>query len=214
MAGEAFQQALRLLTTVLPGPLDKQCLAQLQMHVNLVREWNPVVGLVSNTDTAFIEERHLMDSLSLVPYVHRWCGEEGALLDIGAGGGFPVIPVKCVLPELSVTIVERSVRKVGFLQRVIAILGLKGVNLIHGNFPEALPKVEAACITARAVERPRQTIPAILKRMPRKCAFLCQSDVLPLLSERMFHVEQVNDAWRQAALRRGELHIITYQRTG
>ena len=209
MAGEAFHQALALLKPLVPSKVGASTLNQFQTHLALVRQWNPIVSVVSEGDVAFLEERHLIDSLSLVPYVLQYCGPSGSLLDIGSGGGFPVLPVKCVLPELKVVLIERSARKAGFLQRVVAALQLDGVQVIHGNFPEALPKVEANCVTARAVERPRQLLPTLLKRMPLGCAFLCQSDVVPVPGVKTFHVEHIDDAWRQAALRRGELYIIT-----
>lgn len=209
MAGEAFQQALALLKPLIPGGVPPSALAKMHTHLGLVRQWNPVVSLVSEGDVAFLEERHLIDALSLVPYVLQSCGRSGSLLDIGTGGGFPVLPIKCVLPGLKIVLIERSARKVGFLQRATATLQLEGVQVIHGNFPEALSKVEATCVTARAVERPRQLLPTLLKRMPPGCAFLCQSDAVPVPGVKTFHVEHVDDAWRQAALRRGELYIIT-----
>lgn len=211
MAGEAFHQALALLKPLVPAAVGTATLNRLQTHLALVRQWNPIVGVVSEGDVAFLEERHLIDSLSLVPYVLRYCGKTGSLLDIGSGGGFPALPVKCVLPELKVVLVERSARKIGFLQRATAALRLEGVQIVHGNFPEALPKVDATCVTARAVERPRQLLPTLLKRMPPGCAFLCQSDVVPIPGVKTFHVEHIDDAWRHAALRRGELYIITQQ---
>lgn len=211
MAGEAFQQALTLLKPLLPSGVSAASLDHLQQHLSLVRQWNALGGLVSEGDMAFLEERHLIDSLSLVPFVVQYCGSAGSLLDIGSGGGFPILPIKCVLPGLRVTLVERSTRKVAFLQRVVATLRLEGVEIVHGSFPEALPKVEASCITARAVERPKQFLSTLFRRMPPGCAFLCQCDLASVPLVKTFHVEHVNDAWRRAALRRGELYIITRQ---
>ena len=213
MTVEALEQAYALLCPLFGKEPGKEALQRVQGHLSLVRQWNPMISLVSEGDVAFLEERHLIDSLSLIPYVVRHCGHEGGLLDIGSGGGFPAIPIKCLLPEIPMVLVERSMRKAGFLQRVAATLGLKGIEIIHGSFPEAVPKVDARCITARAVERPRHFHPSLLKRMPQRCAFLCQGELTPLPSLKTFHVEHVEDAWRQAALRRGELYIITHQKS-
>lgn len=186
---------------------------RLQAYLGLIRQWNPSFGLVSDNDIPALEERHVVDSLSLVPYAVRTCYPGAGLLDIGSGGGFPAIPIKCLLPHLELTLVERSARKVGFLQRVIATLQLPAITVVHGNFPECLPKVMAGCITARAIERPRQVIPAILKRMPFHAIFLYQGTTPPRISQRVFHVEHVSDAWRSAALRRGELFLISYKKS-
>jgi 16S rRNA (guanine527-N7)-methyltransferase len=212
VAGESLRQALELLEPLLPDGISPKVLQRLQDHLALVRQWNGLVNLVSQGDETFLEERHLVDSLSLVPYVLRHTGSSGKLLDIGSGGGFPGIVIQCVLPELTITLVERSSRKSAFLQRAAAQMKLGGLTVIQGNFPEALPKIEASCITARAVERPRQFIPALLKRMPFPCAFLCQSEYPAGLLQKTFHVEHVDDPWRRAALRRGELQIITYHK--
>ena len=177
-----------------------------------MRQWNSLVGLVSEGDVAFLEERHLIDSLSLIPYVLRFCGPNGTLLDVGSGGGFPVIPIKCLLPGLRIVLVERSVRKAGFLQRVCAALQFSNSQIIQGSFPEAVPKVDANSITARALDRPRQSLPPLLKRMPLQCALLCQNNLLPKAVAGRFHVEQVDDGWRRTGLRRGELYLITHAR--
>lgn len=210
MAGDAFHQALTLLEPILPQPIQDCQLERLHTHLSLIRQWNAVGSLVSEGDMAFLEERHLIDSLSLIPYVLQCCGATGDMLDIGTGGGFPIIPIKCVLPDLHVVIVERSVRKAGFLHRVCATLQLDHVEIIQGPFPEALPKITATCITARALERPRHSLPPILKRMPLDCTLLCQNTLLPGIVGGKFHVEQIEDAWRHAALRRGELYLIQH----
>lgn len=213
MTVEALEQAYALLSPLLGGKIDRKALEGIQTHLSLIRQWNSMLSLVSEGDVAFLEERHLIDSLSLIPYVWRHGGPAGGLLDIGSGGGFPAIPIKCMLPEMRLVMIERSMRKAGFLQRVIATVGLEGVEVIHGNFPESVPKVDVSCITARAVERPRHLHPSLLKRMLPGSAFLCQGDLTPLSSQKAFHVEHIDDAWRQAALRRGELYIITHQKS-
>ncbi|HOH31285.1 MAG TPA: class I SAM-dependent methyltransferase [Candidatus Hydrogenedentes bacterium] len=212
MAGDLFQQALNLLHPALPEPLLDAALERLHTHLSLVRQWNSLVGLVSEGDVAFLEERHLIDSLSLIPSILRFCGPNGTLLDVGSGGGFPAIPIKCLLPGLRMVLVERSVRKAAFLHRVCATLQLFNTQIIQGSFPEAVPKMDANSITARALDRPRQSLPPLLKRMPLQCTLLCQNNLLPKAVAGLFHVEQVDDAWRRTGLRRGELYLITHAR--
>ena len=149
-----------------------------------------------------------MDSLSLAPYIGL--GKKGtALLDIGSGAGFPAIPLKCFYPDLPVLCVERSVRKAGFLHRVIATLGLEGIEVLAGEFPEHPSKIEARAITARAVERPRQVYNRILQRLPVKSTFLCQLEGVPGTAAGKYQTEVITDVWHQAGLRRGNLQLIT-----
>ena len=177
-------------------------------HVELIRSWNTVAGLVSTGDLAQLETTHLPDAVSLVPVVQALGLAAGHLLDIGSGGGYPAIPLKVALPELRVTLVERSVKKVGFLRKVVGALGLKDVDIVAGEFPAAVSGAFADVITARAVELPGKIRPAVAAWMPRGAVFLCQSGVPTEFPADMFHVEHFRDAWSDRGLRRGDLYLV------
>ncbi|MCX5772267.1 MAG: 16S rRNA (guanine(527)-N(7))-methyltransferase RsmG [Candidatus Hydrogenedentes bacterium] len=178
---------------------------QLDSYVQLIRDWNSFVSLVSRNDLDLLEQVHLPDSLSLAPVIRRLREGRLRLLDIGSGGGFPAIPLKIVLPELQVELVERATRKVGFLEKVVSSLHLDDVRVVQGNFPEvevAVPDV----VTARAVGKPGKLLPRVLDLLPPGGVFLCQT-VPPQLDSR-FHVERVEDEWTDQGLRRGDLYLI------
>ena len=178
---------------------------QLDAYVQLIRDWNSFASLVSQNDSALLEQVHLPDSLSLAPLIRNLGKDPLRLLDIGSGGGFPAIPLKIVLPELEVEMVERGARKVGFLEKVVGSLHLDNVRVVQGNFPEVEVAVPEA-VTARAVEKPGKLLPHVLDLLPVGGIFLCQT-VLPQLDPR-FHVERVEDEWTAHGLRRGDLYII------
>ncbi len=209
MIQDPLEQAFALLQEETGVAATEDLRQRLREHAQLVRRWNALAGLVSAGDVALIETQHQPDALSLAPYVLKAAGERGAVLDIGSGGGFPILPLLCCLPGLRATLIERNARKVGFLHKAAAVLGLQDLTIIHGSFPEYPDKVNVGAITARAVEQPRKLLPEILKRLPQGGAFLCQTDPSALRSAHTFHVEPIRDAWRRAALRRGELYIIT-----
>ena len=189
--------------------LPDESMARLNRYIDLVREWRAFASLVSESDSSVLMEAHVVDSLSLASIVKRCCGRDGHYLDIGSGGGFPAIPIKIALPELHVTLVERSGRKVGFLQKAVGALGLSQVTVHCGDFPRLRVDCVPEAITARAVEKPKEVIKSILASMASESTFLCQS-VLPEEDlGGMFHVEQVQDIWNDLGLRRGELHLIT-----
>jgi 16S rRNA (guanine(527)-N(7))-methyltransferase RsmG len=197
------------------GLLDEQGIAvprdaveRLDQYHALIREWNPVVSLVSEGDAADGLVAHSVDSLSLAPYVAR-IADGGLLLDIGSGGGFPAIPLKLVLPDLRVTLVERSEKKVGFLRKICGALQLTEVALRLGSFPQAVTDLEeVSAVTARAVEKPGKVFGEIVRRLSPKGVFLCQFAEIPGLDRSMFHVEHVRDEWSAQGLRRGNLHLI------
>lgn len=182
-------------------------------YLGLIREWNDYASLVASGDVGFLFERHVVDSLSLGGVIRGICGEQGHLLDIGSGGGFPAIPLKVLMPDLQVTMVERTSKKVGFLRQVIGELGFKGVDLVHGEFPQAVKGVQAAAVTARAVEGPKKVLKGVKGFIEAGAVFLWQGGEGVEHSLGMFHVELVEDAWGRAGLRRGTLFLVRRKET-
>lgn len=181
--------------------------ARLGAYLGLVREFNPVAGLVSVHDVGVLEEVHLPDCLSLAPVIARLGLERGLLLDIGSGGGFPAVPLGIVLPELRGVLVERNGRKSGFLRKVQGDLGLKGFRVVSGEFPQAGRDVQADVVTARAVEAPVRVWKDLAAWLPPGAVYLCQTGA-PVSGGGMFHVEHVSDAWTLHGLRRGSLQLV------
>jgi 16S rRNA (guanine527-N7)-methyltransferase len=187
-------------------------LGQWARHAALIREWNKVASLVSLGDARQLEDIHLPDAVSLASVVAALGLSGAALLDIGTGGGYPAIPIKILLPEMTMTLVERSVKKVGFLRKVVAALGLQGVEIVHGEFPAAVQGRSAAVVTARAVEAPVKVHSALAAWMPVGAVFLCQAGPPVAFGEEMFHVEHWEDAWTAGGVRRGDLFLVRRER--
>lgn len=183
---------------------------RLDRYVALVRRYNDYGSLVSHGDLALLESVHVPDSLSLAPFVQRATAGGGDHLDIGTGSGFPAIPLAIALPALSMTLVERSTKKVGFLRQVQGALGLTQLTILQGEFPMVLSRRDFASVTARAVERPERIIKGLVPFIEAGAVFLNQSGEPGLLRD-MFHVEHIQDAWTDTGLRRGELYRIAPQ---
>lgn len=181
---------------------------QLEQLCSLIQNWNEFAGLVSRGDLAKLAEVHVADSLSLAAVMLRRRGAAGLYLDIGSGGGFPALVVKIVLPTLSVTLVERSEKKVAFLRKATGALGLSGVEVLHADFPQCDISPVPGVITARAVEKPDRVHRAILSLMPEGGVYLCQSGRQSSVPPDLFHVERIHDAWSASGLRRGDLYLI------
>jgi len=200
-----FLDRARLLLTEAGISMPDSAVDRLERHVSLVRDFNRVVGVVSRAEVDHLWERHVVDALSLAPLVRRYAGKGASLLDIGSGGGFPALPLKVVLPDLQVTLLERAEGKIGFLRKAVAVLGLEDVLILHGTFPAAVAGMTPSVITARAVERPEGLQKDILSFIAKGAVYMCQSsvnfgddvEVLP-----------VNDGWSDAGLRRGTLRVV------
>jgi len=181
---------------------------QVEHHMELIREWNSYASLVSRGDLPNLVKAHVIDSLSLVPIVLRFCGDAGQVLDIGSGGGFPAIPLKTALPDLEMVLVERSERAVVFLRKSLGTLGLRRMTVVQGEFPQCVREARPTVITARAVDRPKKVLRAMRGFLERGSVFLCQSGDPREDLSRVFHVEQVEDAWTKQGLRRGRLFLV------
>jgi 16S rRNA (guanine527-N7)-methyltransferase len=181
----------------------------MERYLNLIREWNDFASLVSIGDLEKLHENHVIDALSLGGVVRRFCGDEGTLLDIGSGSGFPAIPLKVLMPGLHLTMVERNTKKVGFLRQVVAQLGLEHTHILLGEFPQMVVGQSFHLITARAVEQPVKILRAARPFIQSGSKFLCQAKAGLDQVPETFHVEQIVDEWTQLGLRRGTLTLIS-----
>ena len=114
----------------------------------LIRKWNRYCRLVSNGDLRRLRERHIRDSLALLP----WC--RGRLLDLGTGAGLPGVPLAIARPETPVLLVERSVRKSRFLRQVIIDLALRNVQLAVADAATYQAEEPFDTVVARALAPP------------------------------------------------------------
>ncbi len=127
---------------------------------DLLIEWNGRFNLTAVTDPAQIDRRLFLDALRMVEPLRavarpRTEGQPIRMVDIGTGAGFPGIALKIALPDLDVTLVEATGKKVQFLEAVIAGLSLDGIVAMHARAEEigVLPRYRGAfdLVTARGV---------------------------------------------------------------
>jgi 16S rRNA (guanine527-N7)-methyltransferase len=115
--------------------LTQSQLEAFQRHSALLREWNERVNLTAITEPEAIEIRHFADSLSCLKVIKRRQGLK--LIDVGTGAGFPGLPLKIACPEIDVTLLEATGKKVAFLDHVIDEFGLEGVRTVNARAEEA-----------------------------------------------------------------------------
>lgn len=107
---------------------EKQ-IEQLAKFYDLVISWNQKINLTAITDKKEFAFKHILDSV--LPYA---CFSKNArLVDIGAGAGFPSIPLKILRPDLDVVMVDSLNKRINFLNLVIDNLGLEKIRAIHGR---------------------------------------------------------------------------------
>ncbi len=96
-------------------------------HAIELINWNQKINITTITDPIEVASNHFLDSL--VPA--KVIPPGAAMLDIGSGGGFPGIPLKVLLPTLSVTLIDASRKKVSFLKHIIRTLKLDNIEALH-----------------------------------------------------------------------------------
>lgn len=113
--------------------------------VTLLRKWNSTYNLTALRDEQSVISHHILDSLTLLPYV---VGARG-LVDVGSGGGMPGIPTAIARPDLPVALLDANSKKISFLQQAVIELGLDNVQVITGRV-EAMVGEQFDVITSRA----------------------------------------------------------------
>ena len=96
-------------------------------HAIELIKWNQKINITTITDPIEVASNHFLDSLVPAQFIPSGA----AMLDIGSGGGFPGIPLKVLLPKLSVTLIDASRKKVSFLKHVIRTLKLDNIEALH-----------------------------------------------------------------------------------
>lgn len=134
---DALQSMLEagLLEMGLQVSAEKQ--AKLIAYLLLIYKWNQVHNLTAVRDPLDMVTLHLLDSLSVLPYIQQV--EAKRLLDVGAGAGLPSIPLAICLPELQVTAIDAVQKKASFMRQARGELGLSNFHVETGRV-EALKK--------------------------------------------------------------------------
>jgi 16S rRNA (guanine527-N7)-methyltransferase len=113
-------------------------------------EQNKVMNLTNITDKKEVYEKHFYDSVILTDILET---SNKSILDIGAGAGFPSVPIKILDNSMSVTIVDGLNKRIKFLSNLVNNLALNSISLIHGRAEELDKSLEFDLVTARAVAR-------------------------------------------------------------
>jgi 16S rRNA (guanine527-N7)-methyltransferase len=120
--------------------------AKLVAHLDLVDEWGQRMNLTAIRDRAQQVTKHVLDSLSVLPYLRG-----PRVADVGSGAGFPGIPLAIALPQVHFALIESTGKKCRFLEHVRDALELKNVEIVQSRAETWKPAGRYDTVLARAV---------------------------------------------------------------
>jgi 16S rRNA (guanine527-N7)-methyltransferase len=102
---------------------------QFDTYYRILVEWNEKMNLTAITDEEEVYLKHFYDSITAAFYFDY--NKELSLCDVGAGAGFPSIPIKICFPQLKITIVDSLNKRITFLNHLAEQLNLTDVHFYH-----------------------------------------------------------------------------------
>lgn len=112
---------------------------QFMRYKDLLKEWNEKMNLTAITEDEEIISKHFIDSIQAFQFDEL--KDAMTLIDVGTGAGFPGLPIKIMKPELKVTLLDSTNKKLGFLKVVSQELKLNNVEFIHSRAEDGSRKI-------------------------------------------------------------------------
>jgi len=128
-----------------PAVYDEKTLKKLRDVENFLRKWNKNVNLVSEQDEAFLWERHIIDSLQLIPFFK----EVNKLADMGSGVGLPAVPLAITCPDIDVFAIEPRQKKAALLGELIREIRIPNLHVLSERVEKVfLSHMDVVCCRA------------------------------------------------------------------
>ncbi len=125
--------------------LEKPQIERLQKFVFLLQKWNKSFNLTAIDDEAHIISKHILDSLSALPYL-----KGNTIIDVGTGAGLPGLPLAISCTEKKFLLLDASAKKINFVQQAIIELGLNNVQVLHQRIEKYSPATKFDTVISRA----------------------------------------------------------------
>lgn len=132
--------------------LTPQQVNQFKQYFKILVEWNEKMNLTAITDEEGVYLKHFYDSLTIA---FDFDFTDQNIVDVGAGAGFPSVPLKIVYPELKITIVDSLTKRITFLNHLFKELNLSNCQAISARAEDYAKDHRQKCdiVMARAVAR-------------------------------------------------------------
>ena len=154
-----FAQAVEANATDFGIQLAGEQIQLLVDYYELLMKWNERLHLVAPGSPEEFAVRHVLESLLLLPHL----SQDATVVDVGSGGGLPIVPCLLLRPDLRATLIESSQRKTVFLREALRPAKPEHASVINARFEETdLPRSDF--LTCRALDRFSQLLPTLIQR--------------------------------------------------
>lgn len=170
---EILSKGLRQLNMV--RPLDDKQQSSLIKYVELLNKWNKAYNLTAVRKPEQMVTRHLLDSLSICPYLRG-----KSLLDVGTGAGLPGIPLAIVFPERQFTLLDSNNKKTRFVVQAVSELELLNVDVVQSRVEEFESDVLFDTIITRAYSTIGDMIGQTAHLLAAEGVFLAMKGINPI----------------------------------
>ena len=170
-------------------------------YLQLLEKWNKKFNLTAVRDINEMVSVHLLDSLSIVPFI-----KAGRLLDVGTGAGLPGIPLAICFPDTQFTLLDSNGKKIRFCRQAIMELGLKNVKAVQARI-ESFDNEAFDQITTRAFTDLENMVAWLNHLLSKKTQLLAMKGALP-----ENEIGQLSDAGFQVETNKLQVPFVTGER--
>jgi 16S rRNA (guanine527-N7)-methyltransferase len=156
-------------------PVDRQIETQFVRYIELIAQWNRVFNLTAIRDLDTMVTRHLLDSLTIRPFIK---GKN--ILDVGTGAGLPGIPLAIVMPDRQFVLLDSNQKKTRFLQQTCYQMRLRNVRVVHQRVEEYQAEPLFDSIVSRAFSTLREFLTLTQHLVKPDGQILAMKGVYPL----------------------------------
>jgi 16S rRNA (guanine527-N7)-methyltransferase len=193
--------------------LSETQIENLLAYIREFDKWNKAYNLSAIRDIRQMVARHLLDSLSVVPYFLASKHSTEKVIDVGTGGGLPGIPLAIMFPEKKFTLLDSAGKKTRFLFHVKTLLKLDNISVENRRVEEFQPEQKFNAVISRAFASLQDMTDGCIHLLENGGVFLAMKGIYPQdeLAPIAEKIELLESIKLNVAETDGERHLLVLQ---